>query len=65
MRVGFIGLSSQGGRMARRIAEAGHPTTIWARRPATLQPFADTAARVAASPAELAARSDGLPLRPR
>ena len=58
MRVGFIGLGSQGGPMARRIVDAGHPTTLWARRPATLEPFTDTAAKVAASPAELAAASD-------
>ncbi len=58
MRVGFIGLGSQGGPMARRIAEAGYETTLWARRPATLEPFADTPAKVAASPADLAAASD-------
>ncbi|TDD86063.1 NAD(P)-dependent oxidoreductase [Actinomadura darangshiensis] len=58
MRVGFIGLGSQGGPMARRIVGAGHPTTLWARRPATLEPFAGTGAAVAASPAELAAASD-------
>jgi len=58
MRVGFIGLGSQGAPMAHRIVAAGHPTTLWARRPAALEPFADTAARVAASPAELAASSD-------
>jgi 3-hydroxyisobutyrate dehydrogenase len=58
VRVGFIGLGSQGGPMARRIVEAGHPTTLWARRPDTLQKFADTAAKVAESPAELAAASD-------
>jgi hypothetical protein len=40
MRVGFIGLGSQGGPMARRIIEAGYPVTLWARRPATLEPFA-------------------------
>jgi 3-hydroxyisobutyrate dehydrogenase-like beta-hydroxyacid dehydrogenase len=44
--------------MARRIVEGGYPTTLWARRPATLEPFADTAAKVAESPAELAAASD-------
>ena len=44
--------------MARRIAEAGHPLTIWARRPAALEPFADTPAQVAGSPAELAEQSD-------
>ncbi len=58
MRVGFIGLGSQGGPMARRIVEAGYQTTLWARRPATLEPFADTPATLAASPADLAAASD-------
>ncbi|MQY18774.1 NAD(P)-dependent oxidoreductase [Nocardia macrotermitis] len=58
MRVGFIGLGSQGGPMARRIAEEGFATTLWARRPASLEPYADTAAKTAATPAELAAASD-------
>jgi len=58
MQVGFVGLGSQGGPMARRIIEGGYPTTLWARRPETLAPFADTAAKVAESPAELAATSD-------
>ncbi|OBG96920.1 6-phosphogluconate dehydrogenase [Mycobacterium sp. E3298] len=58
MRVGFIGLGSQGGPMARRIVEGGYETTLWARRPATLEAFADTAAKIAESPAELAAASD-------
>ena len=44
MRVGFIGLGSQGAPMARRIVEAGHPLTIWARRPETVESFADTGA---------------------
>lgn len=58
MRVGFIGLGSQGAPMARRIVEAGHPTTLWARRPAALESFSDTAAAVADSPAKLAEASD-------
>jgi 3-hydroxyisobutyrate dehydrogenase len=58
MRVGFIGLGSQGAPMARRIVESGYDLTLWARRPATLEPFADTAAKTAQSPAELAAASD-------
>jgi 3-hydroxyisobutyrate dehydrogenase-like beta-hydroxyacid dehydrogenase len=58
MRVGFIGLGSQGGPMARRIVDAGYETTLWARRPATLVPFADTPAKRASSPAELATGSD-------
>jgi len=47
MRVGFIGLGSQGGPMARRIVEAGYETTLWARRPESLEPYADTAAKYA------------------
>jgi 3-hydroxyisobutyrate dehydrogenase len=58
MRVGFVGLGSQGGPMARRIVDAGFPTTLWARRPEALEPFADTAAVIAASPAELGAACD-------
>jgi 3-hydroxyisobutyrate dehydrogenase len=58
MRVGFIGLGSQGGPMARRIIEAGYPMTLWARRPATLESFADTPTAIAGSPADLAAASD-------
>ena len=58
MRVGFIGLGSQGGPMARQIVDGGYHTTLWARRPASLEPFADTAAKVAGSPAELGAASD-------
>ena len=57
-RVGFIGLGSQGAPMARRIIGAGYPVTLWARRPGTLEPFADTGAKTAGTPAELAAASD-------
>jgi 3-hydroxyisobutyrate dehydrogenase len=58
MRVGFIGLGSQGAPMARRIVEGGVELTLWARRPESLEPYADTAAKVAATPAELGAASD-------
>jgi 3-hydroxyisobutyrate dehydrogenase-like beta-hydroxyacid dehydrogenase len=44
--------------MARAIVEGGFETTLWARRPASLEPYADTAAKTAATPAELAADSD-------
>lgn len=59
-RVGFVGLGSQGAPMARRIVEAGYPLTLWARRPASLEPFADTAATVAAGRRQLGAASDVL-----
>ncbi|MFF0013424.1 NAD(P)-dependent oxidoreductase [Streptomyces sp. NPDC005374] len=57
-RVGFIGLGSQGAPMARRIAEEGFPLTLWARRRTSTDAFADTAATVAATPADLGAASD-------
>ena len=44
--------------MARRIIDGGYHTTLWARRPKTLAPFADTTAHIAESPAQLAADSD-------
>jgi 3-hydroxyisobutyrate dehydrogenase len=56
--VGFIGLGSQGGPMARRIAEKGFPLVLWARRPEALECFADTQAVRAATLADLAARCD-------
>ena len=58
IRVGFIGLGSQGAPIARRIVHAGFPVTLWARRAATLEPFAGTHAAIADSPAALAAASD-------
>jgi len=58
MRIGFIGLGSQGGPMARMIAKAGYPLTVWARRPASAESFAADGAELAASPAELGAACD-------
>jgi 3-hydroxyisobutyrate dehydrogenase len=57
VRVGFIGLGSQGAPMARRIVEAGFPLTLWARRLQSLEPFEDSAATVASTPAALAQAS--------
>ena len=51
-RVGFIGLGSQGGPMAQQIIDAGYTTTLWARRPETLEPYEGTSANFAASPAD-------------
>jgi 3-hydroxyisobutyrate dehydrogenase len=57
-RVGFIGLGDQGAPIAQRIIAAGYPTTLWARRAASLDLFAATAAKTAASPSALGAASD-------
>lgn len=56
-RVGFIGLGSQGAGMAQRVIDQGLPTTLWARRSASLEPF-DGRAIVAIDPVELGRASD-------
>ena len=57
-RVGFIGLGSQGGPIARCIVDSGFELTLWARRPESLEPYADTPATTARTPAELGRVSD-------
>lgn len=58
MKCGFIGLGSQGAPIARRMIDAGFEVALWARRPDSLAPFADTPAKTAASVAELGARAE-------
>jgi 3-hydroxyisobutyrate dehydrogenase len=47
LQCGFIGLGSQGAPMARRMIDAGFPTTLWARREESYAPYRDSAARFA------------------
>jgi 3-hydroxyisobutyrate dehydrogenase len=56
--VGFIGLGSQGGPMARRIVESGYPLVLWARRADVLLPFKDTPAETVGNIAELGRRAE-------
>lgn len=46
LRVGWIGLGSQGGPMARVLACSGVPVQLWARSPKSLEDFADTPATI-------------------
>ena len=48
-RLGFIGLGYQGAPMAQRMIAAGNEVVLWARRPQSLEPFADTPAIIAPS----------------
>jgi 3-hydroxyisobutyrate dehydrogenase-like beta-hydroxyacid dehydrogenase len=57
IRAGFIGLGSQGAGMAEGIISRGVPTTLWARRHQSLEPFAGRAT-VAPDPKELGQASD-------
>lgn len=57
-RIGFIGLGSQGGPMAARLAAAGYPLTVWARRPEALEPLLAAGATAAESVAALGGACD-------
>jgi 3-hydroxyisobutyrate dehydrogenase-like beta-hydroxyacid dehydrogenase len=58
VKIGFIGLGSQGGPMAERMLAAGYPLTLWARRAEALAPFVAQGAVAARSVAELGAACD-------
>jgi 2-hydroxy-3-oxopropionate reductase len=58
MKIGFIGLGLMGRPMAQHLAAAGHELHLWARRAASLEPFAASGAKVHASPAEMARHAD-------
>jgi 2-hydroxy-3-oxopropionate reductase len=62
--IGFIGLGAMGTPMARRLMQAGHQLTVYARRPAAAQAFVDNAgvpaAHGARSPAECASGAEFL-----
>lgn len=49
-RVAFLGLGAMGGRMAARLAAAGHEMTVWNRTPAAAAPHLAAGARAAGSP---------------
>jgi len=53
MNIGFIGLGLMGRPLALHLARAGHSLHLWARRPASLEPFGDVNARCHESPAEV------------
>jgi 3-hydroxyisobutyrate dehydrogenase len=60
MRIGIAGLGRMGTAIAERLIEAGHQLVVWNRSPEKMKPLVDTGAGAAASPAELAARTDAL-----
>src|ERR1041384_2714812 len=61
MKIGWLGLGSMGQVMAARVLEAGHELTLFNRTPAKAQSLVERGARLAATPAEVAAAvGDGL-----
>ncbi|MBK9713737.1 MAG: NAD(P)-dependent oxidoreductase [Kouleothrix sp.] len=57
-RVGFIGLGIMGRGMSRNLLKAGFPLTVWNRTASRADELVAEGAAAAASPAEVAARSD-------
>ena len=57
-RVGFIGVGAMGGRMARRLLDAGHELTVWNRTRSKVRPLLDAGAATAPTPAEAARNAE-------
>ncbi len=58
LRAGFVGVGDMGGPMARHIIQAGFPTTLWARRPASLEKYGGLSFRTASDLVDLGLSSD-------
>lgn len=58
MKIGFAGMGRMGAAMAGRLLALGHDVTVWNRTAAKSRPLADAGAKVAATPAELATRTE-------
>jgi 3-hydroxyisobutyrate dehydrogenase len=60
MHIGVAGLGAMGGNVAARLMEVGHQVTVWNRNAEKTKPLADAGAKVAGSPAEVAASSEAV-----
>ena len=60
MQVAVAGLGAMGGNVAARLIEVGHQVAVWNRTAEKTKPLAAAGAKVAASPAELAAASEAV-----
>ncbi len=58
--VAVIGVGAMGGRMARRLLDAGYDLVVWNRTPARAAKLAEAGASVATDPAEAARRGDAV-----
>jgi 3-hydroxyisobutyrate dehydrogenase len=60
MKIGVAGLGRMGSAIAKRLIEVGHDVTVWNRNPDKASPLADTGAKTAASPSELATAAEAI-----
>jgi len=56
-QVGYIGIGRMGGRMAKRLLDAGYSLAVYDANPAAMAPLTTFGARACATPAEVAAHS--------
>jgi 3-hydroxyisobutyrate dehydrogenase-like beta-hydroxyacid dehydrogenase len=56
--IGVVGLGAMGGRIARRLLGEGHELVIWNRDPARAEPLVAAGAVAAASPTDVARRTE-------
>src|SRR5664279_4250190 len=60
MHIGVAGLGAMRGNVAARLMEVGHQVTVWNRTPEKTKPLADAGAKVAATPAAVAAACEAV-----
>ncbi len=60
MKIGIAGIGKMGAAIAQRLMEVGHAVTAWNRSAGRLHPVAQAGAAVAASPTELAGKSEAV-----
>jgi 3-hydroxyisobutyrate dehydrogenase len=58
LKIGFAGMGRMGAAMAGRLLKHGHEVMVWNRTVSKTRPLAEAGATVAATPAELASKSE-------
>ena len=58
MKIGIAGTGRMGAAMAQRLLSVGHEVTVWNRSQEKTKPLAEAGAKVAATPRDLATRSE-------
>ena len=58
MKIGIVGTGRMGAAIASRLLSLGHEVTVWNRTAEKTKPLAAAGAKVAATPAQLAAASE-------
>ncbi len=58
MKIGLAGTGRMGAAMVQRLMDCGHELTVWNRSADKLKPLIDAGAKAAATPRELAEKSD-------